>query len=537
MLINPIYDPSVNTAPSGYKSAIQAAIQYLDATFGGNITINVHFGWGEADNQSLGSGVLGTNLTNGNFYTYSQLRSGLVGSATSATDLASLGSLPVSDPTNGGRFWLTDAMATNLHVASVSNIESWVGLSSSVAYSFDPANRAITGKYDAIGTLEHELTEVMGREGFLGKYFDPRVTNDYGPLDLFRYSAPGVRDVTGTGYFSADGGQTLLTKFNNPRNGGDAGDWDPSVQSDSFGDGYLGQASPLTSTDLKLMDVLGYSLIGSQSQSVVGTTGNDTFTSTSANESFDGLAGNDTVIFHGLVKDYTISRSGSTITLVDSVAGRDGTDTTTNIEHLQFSDFSVNTTIAATAAQVSSTTLNSIVELYVAYFNRAPDATGLSYWIGRAQAGETLASMSSEFYAAGVQYSQYTGYGPTTTNSAFVSLVYTNVLDRVGSTAPSSSETAYWTNLLSLGAVTRDGLISTMLTAAHSFANDATWGWVSKLLDNKVALGEYMAISKGLDYLSTAQAFTQTEALLATVTTTGYSTAVANLGIDATLNI
>ena len=532
MIINALYDASMNSAPAGYKQAIAAAIQYMDTTFGGNVTINVHFGWGEVDSQSIGSGFLAENIANGAFYSYSQLRNALVANATSSTDSASLGSLPTTDPPHGGNFWLTDAMAVNLKVASVSNIQAWVGLDSTSAFTWDPNNRAVVGKYDAVGTIEHELSEVMGRDGYLGKYFATGVSNDYGPLDLFRYSSPGVRDFTGNGYFSADGGQTMLTKFNNPKNGGDAGDWDSSVQGDSFGDGYLGQASPLTATDLKVMDVLGYSLLAPQQTSFTGTSGNDTFTSTSLNETFDGQAGDDTVIYHGSLKGYVLTRNGSVITVADGTSGRDGTDSLTNIEHIQFTDLSVNTTAASTAASISKGTLDSIVQLYAAYFNRVPTATGLSYWVNQVNGGESLSQVAKDFYAAGLQYSQYTGYTAATTNTDFINLVYNNVLARSGTTAPSTSEIGYWNGLLQSGAIARPDLIATMLTAAHAFANDPTWGWVSKLLDNKVALGEYVAVTKGIDYLTTSQEFTQSVALLAQVTPTGYANAVTSLGID-----
>ena len=36
-------------------------------------------------------------------------------------------------------------------------------MSSTSSFTFDPFHRAVAGDYDAIGTMEHEITEVLGR--------------------------------------------------------------------------------------------------------------------------------------------------------------------------------------------------------------------------------------------------------------------------------------------------------------------------------------------------------------------------------------
>src|ERR1035437_9170321 len=82
----------------------------------------------------------------------------------------------------------------------------------------------------------------------------------YSPLDLFHYSAPGVRDFSGTtpGYFSINGGQTNLNKFNtNP--GGDFGDWASSAGDDSpLAYASPGVVMPFPAADLPAMDVIGW---------------------------------------------------------------------------------------------------------------------------------------------------------------------------------------------------------------------------------------------------------------------------------------
>jgi hypothetical protein len=96
--------------------------------------------------------------------------------------------------------------------------------------------------YDALGAIEHELDEVIGGGG-LGSTLNAILANcssnplnffcnKYGPLDLYRYSAPGVpsfsTSVTARAYFSIDGGTTDIVGFNQNSNG-DFGDWGPNV--------------------------------------------------------------------------------------------------------------------------------------------------------------------------------------------------------------------------------------------------------------------------------------------------------------------
>jgi hypothetical protein len=79
-----------------------------------------------------------------------------------------------------------------------------------------------------MGTIEHEIT--VGRDSFLGVNGE-HYRNGWGVPDLFRFSAPGVRELAPgpghtTGYFSIDNGNTVLGTWNNHVARGDLGDWD-----------------------------------------------------------------------------------------------------------------------------------------------------------------------------------------------------------------------------------------------------------------------------------------------------------------------
>jgi hypothetical protein len=260
MNIVAVYDSSVASAPAGYVQAIQAAISYLDAEVINNITITINFGWDEVNGQALEAKALGENFAMGRLFTYSQVSQALADNASTTDDKAAVAALPASDPTSGGKFFVSLPEIQALGLGSGGGVSGYIGLNAAFTYTFDPANRAVPHEFDAVGVLIHEITEIMGRIGSMGTY---EGANFYTPDDLFRWSAPGVRDFTpGPGFFSIDG-QTMGLPYNDPTNGGDASDWDKTVVGDSFGAGFSGRVGQVSATDLQVLDVLGYTLAGS----------------------------------------------------------------------------------------------------------------------------------------------------------------------------------------------------------------------------------------------------------------------------------
>ena len=316
MIINVSYDASAANAPAGFKQAVQAAVQYFETTITNNITINIDFGWGEVAGQAMDAGSLGessaslvtTSATSiiGTMLTWGSHDPGAIAGylATEGATAAEAGVLQGNSATigsngvSGGVMVITLAQARALgHFAQGGNpvdaIDGYVGLGSGANYSFDPNNRAVAGAYDAIGVLEHEISEVLGRSAGLGQPLSDG-THAYTPLDLYRYTAPGQPSLTpGAGYMSFDGGRTVSSPFNDPANGGDAGDWSTAVSGDAF-DAFAqpGVALTLSSVDLREMEALGYSL--SVPVDVIGSS--DIITGVSPDGSVTNSGGVETVL-------------------------------------------------------------------------------------------------------------------------------------------------------------------------------------------------------------------------------------------------
>jgi hypothetical protein len=114
---------------------------------------------------------------------------------------------------------------------------------------------------DVINAVEHEITEGgMGRVGGLGDQ-----NSSWSVMDLFRYSAPGVRDFTDgrdglTTYFSSNGDVLSSLSFNNQYNYSthvNMADVADFTQPDVFGDTT---PNTLSATDIAVMDALGWKL-------------------------------------------------------------------------------------------------------------------------------------------------------------------------------------------------------------------------------------------------------------------------------------
>ena len=279
-----------------------------------------------------------------------------------------------------------------------------------------------------------------------------------------------------------------------------------------------------------------------------GTSGNDTLNGTSGNDKINGLAGNDTITggagndtidggtgtdiaaYASKLSNYTVTKSGATYT-IKAKTGTDGTDTTSNVESLKFSDMTVNLNVHAVVASAPSANVQSIIELYVAFFRRVPDADGLVYWIEQMKAGQSINQIAESFYNAGLLFPTLTGFDAKMSNADFVNLIYKNVLGRTD--GADAGGLAYWTDQLATGKASKGKLVTDILFAAHSFKGDATFGWVADLLDNRIAVAKTFSIDLGLGYVLPDDSILHGMEITAAVTPTNTSNAISLIGISA----
>ena len=159
-----------------------------------------------------------------------------------------------------------------------------------------------------------------------------------------------------------------------------------------------------------------------------GGAGADRLTGLGGDDVLDGGGGIDTAVYAGKAADYLIVRNAGGWTVSDG-GGKEGTDRLSGIEHLRFSDVNISLDIDGGAAQV--------YRLYQAAFDRAPDLAGLGFWMTSQESGVSLHAIADQFQASD-EFMRL--YGAGASDEAFVTRLYNNVLHR----APDAGGLSFW---------------------------------------------------------------------------------------------
>jgi hypothetical protein len=125
---------------------------------------------------------------------------------------------------------------------------------------------------------------------------------------------------------------------------------------------------------------------------------------------------------------------------------------------------------------ISTADLKFITNLYVGYFNRAPDPAGLQYWINKVDAGRDLSTIAADFAksAEATALYPYLEAPDVATSTSLLEAVYQNLLNR----APDALGLAHWNSELASGAVSVGDIIDAIIKGATTAPD-------SVIIDNK----------------------------------------------------
>ena len=249
LLIIPTFDSTITNASNAadIENAINTSIGTVDALYGNSITVSVDF------NLAPGSflGVTNPSFVDVTYTAYTNaLKANSAENPANTVLATAIANLSKGNNASGSSdMAITQAQRGMLGLGSALGFDATVTLSSTQPLDYTrPIPTFPPTEYDAIGVIEHELDEVLGGGG-AGSTLNARgsscltnpsgpLCNEYGSLDLYRYSAPNTPSFTtsalASSYFSINGGVTNIVGFNQNRgltvaNWGDFGDWGPSV--------------------------------------------------------------------------------------------------------------------------------------------------------------------------------------------------------------------------------------------------------------------------------------------------------------------
>ena len=86
--------------------------------------------------------------------------------------------------------------------------------------------------------------------------------------------------------------------------------------------------------------------------------------------------------------------------------------------------------------------VSKLLDLYIALFNRVPDAEGLTFWSQLLDRGFVSMQFVSQQFLA-VAYSEKTYYTSSMSDGEFITGLYEVVLGRTGTLAPKGPEIAF----------------------------------------------------------------------------------------------
>jgi len=202
---------------------------------------------------------------------------------------------------------------------------------------------------------------------------------------------------------------------------------------------------------------------GTRIESAIGSAGDDIFITGNATRLIDGGAGVDVAVFAGTIGNYSIHNGGGQYRVTHLADG--ATTDLIGVERIEFSDINLRGTTESDAARLDQAYAQAF-RLYNAALDRVPDQGGIVFQTHALQTGHSLFDLAGNFMASPEFQSRFSVPG----DDHFVNLLYQNVLDR----APDAAGMAYHVGRLADGVNRADILIGFSESPENQAATAAT---------------------------------------------------------------
>lgn len=236
-------------------------------------------------------------------------------------------------------------------------------------------------------------------------------------------------------------------------------------------------------------------VLGDNDDYVDAAGGDDTITGDDGSDVILGGAGHDTAVIDGDFFDFNFQFSRDGVAVTDKTDVAEGTDFLNGVEAVRFDDGTLDLSVLDGAAQLEAEQLQQLTELYIAYFDRAPDAGGLLFWGTSLNNGVTLQEIAALFFEQDEARDRMPADLPT---DAFVDLAYQNLLER----DPDQAGKDYSVNELDTGSVSRPEFMLALINGARAETGSPD---DVRTIEDKGDIGVSFALINGLNDVEDAE--------------------------------
>jgi len=236
---------------------------------------------------------------------------------------------------------------------------------------------------------------------------------------------------------------------------------------------------------------------------IIGGPGTDRLEGEAGSDILIGGTGIDTATYAGGSEGYALEIAAGSGSVRDKAAPVD-VDVLQQIERIYFSgdapalaeEVAYELGDLTGIAALTPDEIVALVEMYVAYFDRAPDAFGLHFWGSALAGGATMQEIATLFFQ---QEETRAAFPDPEDSAALVDTAYRNVLEREADAVGR----AWWIDALDSGAVSRGAFMLELLDGAR--ANPQATGDV-RTIEDKGDIGLAYAGVHGLTDIGNATA-------------------------------